>query len=463
MQTYFTASTLRQHACLLFGVIILLSCILGFFILDARDMLGTIDNINMQKVYISIVILICAAYLFFTELLPITVTSVLVPCAFNIFGVITVKEAWMNFGNPSILTIIGLFMLGEATFSTGLAQRSAKYIINKVGKSDKTLLIAVLAMCGILSAFLNNAGVTAMTLPMFVSLARRAKMHPSKILLPAAYAATIGGTMTLVGTAPNLLTNALLGELAPDSRVFGFFEFGFYGVPYLILTLIMYYFFYNTLVPHKELSAESMAVEEEDVPDNPKMWVAGAVYLGVIVVMATGAIPLATASMLGGVMLIITRCLTVEGALRGVDWATYFMFAGALTLGLGMEKSGAAQVLADVIVSYISDPITIFYAACILTAVMTTIISNIATIVIMIPLIIPIALDLGVSPLPYAMGVTAAASACFLTPMATASNIIILKAAELSFFDYLRYGWPVQVLAVALILLLVPFFWPIYV
>lgn len=92
---------------------------------------ATPQAVNMPHVYIVFGVLFVAAVLFFTEWIPLAVTSILVPCALSTLGVITVKEAWVSFGDTSILTIVGLFMLGEATFATGFAQRVATSIINK--------------------------------------------------------------------------------------------------------------------------------------------------------------------------------------------------------------------------------------------------------------------------------------------------------------------------------------------
>ena len=142
---------------------------------------------------------------FFTEWIPLAVTSILVPCALSTLGVITVKEAWVSFGDTSILTIVGLFMLGEATFATGFAQRVATSIINKAGASETRLLVFSILLIAFMSAFLNNAGVTAITLPMLISIARKAHLSPSRILLPTAYAASFGGCISLVGQAPSMV------------------------------------------------------------------------------------------------------------------------------------------------------------------------------------------------------------------------------------------------------------------
>ena len=195
------------------GVLGLVVMILGYFFGIEYTGLTAYESsdVHIYHVYITICVLVGAAYLFFTEILPITVTAVLIPVILSTLGVITVKNAWISFGNTSIMTIVGLFMLGEATFVTGLAQRTAGWVINKAGNNEMKLLIISIAMIAFMSAFLNNSGITDITLPMLVSIAHKAKMSPSRIFLPTAYAASIGGTMTLVGTAPNMVTNALIG------------------------------------------------------------------------------------------------------------------------------------------------------------------------------------------------------------------------------------------------------------
>ena len=180
------------------------------------------QTINMPHVYIVFGVLFVAAVLFFTEWIPLAVTSILVPCALSTLGVITVKEAWVSFGDTSILTIVGLFMLGEATFATGFAQRVATMIINKAGASETRLLVFAILLIAFMSAFLNNAGVTAITLPMLISIARKAHLSPSRILLPTAYAASFGGCISLVGQAPSMVANGILAKMAPEYGQFAF-------------------------------------------------------------------------------------------------------------------------------------------------------------------------------------------------------------------------------------------------
>lgn len=416
---------------------------------------------NTGHIIITLAVLIIAAVLFFTELLPLAVTATLVPCALSALGVISVKEAWMGFGDTSILTIVGLFMLGEATFATGFAQKSAAWVIHKAGSSETRLLIYAIAMIGIMSAFLNNAGVTAITLPMLIAIAREAKMSPSRILLPTAFAASVGGCITLVGTAPNMVVNALLQKMAPGVQPFGFFEFGLYGLPLLILTIAAYTFFGRWLLPQNRKDVAEVIKDERPLRTE-KMYIAGGIFFLVIVSMAFGFIPLTSAAMLGAMLCIITRCVSVKEAFAAVDWTTIFLFAGMLAMSHAMEKSGAAMLVASSIMSVVSDPYIILALVCAITAIVTNIMSNTATTAVMVPLTIPLALGLGLSPLPFCMGIVASASACFLTPIATPSNTLVLAAGNYTFRDYVRYGWPLQLLAFALTMGIVPLVWPFY-
>ncbi|WP_051257682.1 SLC13 family permease [Desulfovibrio cuneatus] len=442
---------------LLFGI--LLSAVVFSLTAQAASGVPAVAGPNMVHIYLTLGILLVAALLFFTEAIPLAVTAVLVPCALSTFGVISVKDAWISFGDTSILTIVGLFMLGEATFATGFAQRSAAWVIRKAGTSQHSIIIVSIAMIGIMSAFLNNAGVTAITLPMLISIARRAHLSPSRILLPTAYAASVGGCISLVGTAPNMVANSLIAKMAPGTRVFGFFEFGYYGVPLLIITIIMYTVFSKWLLPGDRPDT-ALHVEEEDVPFTKYTVIAGAIFFMVIISMATGLIPLTSAAMLGAMLCIITRCISVENAFKGVDWTTIYLFAGMLSMSFAMEKSGAALLLANTITQYVSDPYAILAIACIITGLITNVMSNTATTAIMVPLIIPLTLNLGYSPLPFVMGVCASASACFLTPIATPSNTLVLRPGNYTFFDYVKYGWALQVVALVLCMVLVPYIWP---
>ena len=186
------------------------------------------------------------------------------------------------------------------------------------------------------------------------------------------------------------------------------------------------------------------------------------IFLFVVIMMAGEFIPLTTAAMLGACLMIVTRCLSMSEAFHSVDWTTIFLFAGMLSMSAAMTSSGAAALVAHAVVSGFSDPWLLMAVCCLLTAVITHFMSNTATAALMAPLALPIAQASGISPLPLCMGIAMTASTCFLTPIATPPNTIVFGPGRYSFLDYVKYGWPLQLISVLLCCLLIPLIWPFH-
>ena len=149
-------------------------------------------------------------------------------------------------------------------------------------------------------------------------------------------------------------------------------------------------------------------------------------------------------------------------AFRSVDWTTIFLFAGMLSMSAAMDKSGAAAIVANAVVSMVHDPWMLMLVCCALTALITNFMSNTATAALMAPLALPIAMGSGISPLPIAMGIAMSASCCFLTPIATPPNTIVLGPGRYSFMDYVKAGWLLQVISLLMCWLLIPLIWPFH-
>ncbi len=157
--------------------------------------------------------------------------------------------------------------------------------------------------------------------------------------------------------------------------------------------------------------------------------------------------------------MVITGCMTMKEAFKSIDWTTIFLFAGTLALSAALEKSGAAKLIATAVVSQVSDPYMLMAVVCGLTAIVTNFMSNTATAALMAPLAVPIAVQGGVSPLPLLMGIAMSASACFLTPIATPPNTIVLGPGKYKFMDYFKAGWPLQIISYIMCVVFIPMIW----
>ena len=406
-------------------------------------------------------ILAGAALLFFTEAIPLPVTAMLVPVSLSLAGIIPAQAAFANFGNEWVVVFMAMFIVGEATFITGFADKVGRLTVRFSHGDEKRLLLLSMLSVGVLSGFLSNTGTIAVAIPMIIGMCASSNINPRRILMPVAFACSLGGTMTLVGTPPNGLVNSMLGKMGQAGVApFGFFEFALVGVPLFVVGIGLYAFLGRFLLPADTNMASHHTVHRVEARRTEKMPLAMGIFLFVVVAMASETIPLVTAAMLGACLMIVCGCITMREAFESVDWTTIFLFAGMLSMSTAMDKSGAASYVAALVVNHVSDPYALLAVTCLLTTVITNFMSNTATAALMAPLAFPIALNAGISPLPLAMGIAMASSTCFLTPIATPPNTIVLGPGNYSFLDYMRYGWPLQVICVVLCVALIPLFWP---
>lgn len=444
-------------------LLILAAVLAGIAIFSCHDALAAPMEIKLPedptKAYITLGILFVAAVMFFTEVVPLPITALLVPVALSICNVIPSKTAFGYFGDPTVVLFMAMFIVGEGTFITGFADKVGRAAVAMSKGSEVKLLVFSMAAIGLLSTVLSNTGTTVVAVPMILGMCLSAKLAPGKILMPVAFASSLGGTVTLVGTPPNGIVNSMLEQMGVQP--FGFFEFGLIGIPLLVVGLAYYGLIGHRFLPKGRELPEDL-VAEETVRRTEKMWMSVGIFAFVVAMMASEVMNLTTAAVLGACLMVITRCMTMREAFRSVDWTTIFLFAGMLSMSAAMDKSGAAAIVAHAVVSRVSDPWMLMLVCCALTAIVTNFMSNTATAALMAPLALPIATASGISPLPIVMGIAMSASACFLTPIATPPNTIVLGPGKYSFLDYIKAGWPLQVIALLMCWLLIPMIWPFH-
>ncbi len=163
--------------------------------------------------WIALATLVGATTLFITKWLPIPITALAIPVVLFATNVLPdAKDALKGFGNQAALAIAAIFVLGAGLKEAGVATLMAKGLQRLGGKSEAVLIVLLMIACGMLSAFMSNAAVVAILLPVGISLARRSGVPASKLLMPLAFAAVLGGTVTLIGTAPNFLVGDYLAN-----------------------------------------------------------------------------------------------------------------------------------------------------------------------------------------------------------------------------------------------------------
>lgn len=175
------------------------------------------------EMWLVVSILAVAIFLFITEWLRVDLVALGVLLALAMSGILTVQEAFAGFSNTAVLTIMFLFVVGGAVWQTGLAATIGQGVLRVAGTELNRLLIVLVGTVALLSGFMSNTGTVAVLMPAIIVLARKAGIHPAKLLIPLSFGSMFGGAATLIGTPPNLVINDALAE--QGLSVFGFFSF----------------------------------------------------------------------------------------------------------------------------------------------------------------------------------------------------------------------------------------------
>lgn len=200
-------------------------------------------------------ILVGAILVFLSGRVRLDVTAVAVIVLLALSGILTPSQAVAGFGNPLVVLIAGLFVVGEGLARTGMAAALGRAIASVGGTSESRIIVLLMPAVALLSAFMSSTGAVAIFIPIVLSMAHRANVAPGRLLMPVAIAALIGGMLTLIGTPPNVAVSTAL--LAAGLPPFGFFDFSPIGAAILIVGLGYVLMFGHRLLPDRSDAQET--------------------------------------------------------------------------------------------------------------------------------------------------------------------------------------------------------------
>lgn len=424
----------------------------------------------------TLIVLAIMAVFFVTEIIPLAITSLGGAIALALMGIISSKEAFSGLSDSTVVLFAGMFVVGGALFYTGLAQKIGETVVSKAGTSENGLMFAIMAVTATMSAFLSNTGTAAALLPVVVGICAVAKIPASRQLMPLAFAAGVGGIITMVGTPPNIIVNGALNKAGITP--FGFFEFAWIGIPLTIATILFMMTIGKRFLPNhiiEDVGEVEQEVSADEVSNDPKKQLySGLILGGVIVLMILGDtlksnfginLPLSLVAVVGAMLCVLTGCLGEKQAYTSIDWVTIFLFAGMMPVAGAMDKSGAGQLIANAVLGVMgSDPSPYFATAVlfILSCLMTQFMSNTASCALLAPIGIAIAKGMGADPHAVLMAIGVAASCAFGTPVGTPPNTLVLGPGQYKFMDYVKAGVPLIIVCFIVSILIIPMVWPFF-
>lgn len=187
--------------------------------------------------YITLLILLLSVIFFVNGRVRSDIVALCSLVALLVFDILTPAEALSGFSNNVVVMMIGLFVVGGAIFQTGLAKMISSKLMKLAGNSETKLFLLVMLVTSAIGAFVSNTGTVALLLPIVVSMAMNMKMNPSRLLMPLAFASSMGGMMTLIGTPPNLVVNNALVKGGYDAL--SFFSFTPVGLVCVVVGVIV--------------------------------------------------------------------------------------------------------------------------------------------------------------------------------------------------------------------------------
>jgi di/tricarboxylate transporter len=184
--------------------------------------------------------------------------------------------------------------------------------------------------------------------------------------------------------------------------------------------------------------------------------------ISIIVLASLNVIPIMVAALAGSIFLIVTGCISMEEAYKAIDWKVIFLLAGAMSLGVALDVSGAAWLLSGFLISGLGawGPIAIVSALYLITSLMTETMSNNASAVLLAPIAIAAAVTMEVDPRPLLMAITFAASSSFMTPIGYQTNTMIYGTGNYKFMDFVKVGAPLNIIFWLIATFMIPVFYP---
>lgn len=425
------------------------------------------------------------------EAVPMAVTSLLPVFLFPLLGILHADAVAPLYMNDVLMLFMGGFLIALAMERWNLHRRIALRIIEVIGTDAHKILFGLMLATYILSMWVSNTATTLMMLPTTLAIIARMEEASGRkntkagvaMLLGIAYAASIGGLATLVGTPTNLVFVSQYKALFPDAAPVSFLQWSLFGIPFSFILLLFCYFLLRIMhikkeeeLPqsHKNLfHAElrqigKMTFEEKmvsflflcmavlwftrvDIPVGGFVLRGWSGLLGHPDYFSDGTVAVSIALLL---FLIPSRAkkgemLMTWDAAKQLPFGIILLFGGGFALAKGFAVSGLAEWLGGHL-RIIADfpPYITILAVCVFVTYLSEVASNVATAQLMLPVLAAIAAATGIPPLLFMIPATFAASFGFMLPVATAPNTIVFTGEKLTARDMLRSGFLLDIVSV---------------
>lgn len=433
--------------------------------METASILGL--SLGIPVSILAIIIILLGLVLFITEWIPIPVTGLVLSILMGITGCMPMDKIYSGFASSAFIMMFGLLIVGDSLFATGLANVLGQKLTKvKALQNEKVLFAVLFVITGLCSAFFSNSATVAMVIPICASIvaSSHGKLQNKYYIMGIGMAGVIGGTLTLVGSVPQVTANGILMESGYESL--GMFDWAKVSGPSFIVALL-YFLTVGFRLEKKVLnfddvspvSAEYDPAAEGEQKITKQMIVCACVFLFCMLCFVTGLFPVAVTAMIGAAILFATKAMNFKTTMRNLDWNALIVVATSTSFATGLNTSGGGKLIADTVLNLFggeSASVTaLMIAGVLISAGLGQLMSMTAIVSMMVPIYISIAAAMGVSPYPFIYALVLAASTGLATPVGNAA-ITQTMVGGYRFMDYVKIGGPLTVLLVIINCILTP-------
>lgn len=421
----------------------------------------------MDPTTITLLLLLFAIVMFVWEKVPLAVTAMIVCVSLTLTGVLSPTEAFAGFVNSNVILFIDMFIIGGALFQTGVASEIGG-LVTRFAKTERQLVVAIMLITGLMSGVLSNTGTAAVLIPVVIGIAARSGFARSKFLLPIVFAAAMGGNLSLIGAPGNMIAQA---ALEPEGLRFGFFEYGYVGLPMLLVGILFIATVGFRLLPDHRVSADDGERAGLGPVHGVPKW-KKTIALTVLIVTLIGmvfeeqiGIRLHVTGAMGAIVLIVCGVISEKQAYESIDAKTIFLFGGILSLATAMETTGAGTAVANGVLGLLGPETPMFFimlAIFLLAVALTNFMSNTATTALLVPIGLSISTTIGADPRAVLMAIVIGGSLAYATPIGMPANVMVLGPGGYTFKDYVKAGLPLIVVSTIVSMIILPILFPFF-
>ena len=421
----------------------------------------------------TLIIVVIALILIIGEVIPLPAVAILILILEVVFGIDTPNGVATSFMSDAVFFIMGSLMMAVAIVSQGLDKRLALGIIKLTGNKTWRIVFGFVAISSILSSFVGEHTVAAMMLPVALTLIRNTSDDPKTVhrlstilLFSIAYGCAMGSIGTPSGGGRNVIMIGYISEFGLGN--ISYLEWIKYAYPMLLLEIpIAAALLWMTFKPDQRILDSAVRKLKFKVTKAGKMTGNQMMAIGIFILVFLGWVFLSPYLGLGIVALIGVFLYLSFGLIewhdinRNTNWGVILLFGAAISLGIQMKETGAAEWVATQSINGMSmfiDNLGFmqWFISVFLTGILTNFLSNAATVAVLGPIV----LDMGGNPIILGISTSIASAFAYLTIVASPTCMIIHSSGLVKSSDYLKAGWKLFVISIFLLFLISNLYWP---